>query len=164
VLKCLNTNASVDLLFHTCIGMERHGHLVRVWHAQLRHILPFHWVLVMFNPVATPALVVRRMTCLGLTRLRYSEDWAFLLRYVKSTTSVQFIDRELTTVHRAPGSEGGLSSARKQMRKGEFIARKVLLRSPGFSDALRFSIGSIFGFLRATNDIIRLRYKFFDRY
>lgn len=148
----------VDLLFHGVQGMERYGRLARLWQRQLRPMLPFHWLLALLNPVPTPSLVVRRRQRLGPPGLRHSEDWAFLLRYVSPGLSVVYLDAPLAAVSRPPGAPGGLSGAAWRMRRGEFSARRMLLRSGGTADRLRFALGSLVGVLRVLADLLRGRY------
>lgn len=147
----------VDLLFHGVAGMPRYAHLGRWWQRQSGW-LRFHWWVPLLNPAVTPALVVRRERRLGVPTMRHCEDWAFLLHYVKPQTRVRYIDAELATVFRAPGTGGGLSGAVWRMRAGEFRARRVLLREPGFSLGLRFILGSVAGGLRVLNDLLKGRY------
>lgn len=150
--------ADFDLLFHGVKGMPRYARLARFWQRQSGW-LAFNWWIAMLNPAVTPALVVRREHRLGPTAMRHCEDWAFLLRYVQPQTRVRYLDEELATVFRAPGSEGGLSSAVWRMRIGEFRARRLLLRQPTLSSCLRFALGSLVGGLRVINDFLRGRYR-----
>ena len=146
-----------DLLFHGVEGMPRYARLARLW-LRCSGWLPFHWWLCLLNPSATPALVVRRERRLGLPRLRHAEDWCFLLHYVRPDTRVRYLDAALSRVHRPAGSGGGLSSARWHMRRGEFSARRVLLRGLMPGALLRFALGSALGTLRVLNDLLRRRY------
>lgn len=148
----------VDLLFHGVQGMPKYGRLATLWTKSLSRWLPFDWWLVLLNPVVTPALVIRRERRLGITRLRHCEDWAYLLRYVQPDTRICYIPQELTVVFRRPGTTGGLSGAIWKMRKGEFVARRVLLKTPGPSRLIRFVLGSFVGILRILNDVLRGRY------
>ena len=149
----------IDLLFHGVKGMPKYGHLGRFWQRWLRGWLPFAWWVALLNPVVTPALVIRRARRLGVPRLRHCEDWAFLLRYVQPDTQVLYLDEELASVYRPPGTEGGLSAAVWKMRTGEFVARRVLLRKPGVSALLRYAIGAGAGAARICNDLLRGRYR-----
>lgn len=157
VLQQLDSTA-VDLLFHDVQGMPKYGKLARVWTRSLSNWMPFGWWIALLNPVITPALVIRRERRLGLVRLRYCEDWCFLLRYVQSDTRISFLERELSIVHRPAGTSGGLSGAIWKMRKGEFTARQVLLKSPWPSGLLRYCLGGIAGLLRIMSDVLRGRY------
>lgn len=149
---------NIDLLFHGTAGMSRYGRLARIWQTHLAFI-PFTWLASIYNPVVTPALIVRRGNRLGPPSLRHCEDYAFLLHYCSHRTRVFFLDRELTRVHRAQGAAGGLSAARWQMRRGEFAARRVLLREPGVGAWLRFTLGSCAGATRIVADLVRGRYR-----
>lgn len=151
-------NSTVDILFHAVDGMPKYNRLVRHWYRVWRHIVPFHWLASLFNPVATPALVVRRRIRLGPTKLRYCEDWCFLLRYMTPCMEVRYVDRELATVFRAAGTIGGLSGAVWRMRLGEFAARAVLLKRPSASSLLRYALGCVAGSLRIVSDLLRRRY------
>ena len=150
--------ADFDLLFHGVQGMPRYAHLARLWQ-RCSTWLPFHWWVALLNPAVTPALVVRRERRLGVAAMRHCEDWAFLLRYVQSETRVRYLDEELATVFRAPGTAGGLSSAVWRMRVGEFRARRLLLRQPTASSLMRFALGSLVGGVRVINDFLRGRYR-----
>lgn len=157
VLSALE-NDPCDVLFHGVRGMDRYGRLARVWDQRLRKVLPFHWLCSLYNPVVTPALVIRRQLCLGLPALRHSEDWAFLLRYVQPCTVVRYINRDLSIVYRAQGTAGGLSAAVWKMRKGEFRARQILLRRPSVSAFARYTVGALAGTARMAADALRGRY------
>lgn len=148
----------VDILFHAVGGMPKYNWLARRWHQTMRNVLPFHWLASLYNPAATPALVVRRRVRLGLTRLRHCEDWCFLLCYATPGMQVRYIDRELSTVFRTAGTPGGLSAAVWRMRRGEFSARAVLLKRPTVSSLIRYALGCVAGGLRIAGDIIRGRY------
>ncbi len=150
-------HGDVDLLFHGVTGMPRYARLARWWQRQSGW-LPFHWWVPLLNPAVTPALVVRRERRLGVPTMRHCEDWAFLLHYTKPSTRVRYVDADLSSVFRAPGTAGGLSGAVWRMRAGEFRARRVLLREPGFSPCLRFILGSVAGGLRVLNDLLKGRY------
>lgn len=147
----------IDVLFHGVAGMPRYARLARWWQRQSTW-LPFHWWVPLLNPVVTPALVVRRQCRLGVPTMRHCEDWAFLLNYVSPHTRVRYVDADLASVFRAPGSEGGLSGAVWRMRAGEFRARRVLMRKPGAGPVLRLALGSVAGTLRVFNDLLRGRY------
>lgn len=151
-------NRDFDLLFHAVRGTPRYNRLAMLWDRRLHKLLPFHWLCAFYNPVITPALVVRRKCRLGLTRLRYCEDWAFLLHYVEDGQTVRYLREELALVHRPIGSSGGLSAAMWKMRKGEFQARKVLLRKANASSLARWCAGSIAGIIRLVADLLRGRY------
>ncbi|KAI3592324.1 hypothetical protein D9X30_2721 [Cupriavidus sp. U2] len=151
-------NGPVDLLFHGVQGMPKYGKLARLWTGWLSHWLPFGWWIAILNPVVTPALVIRRERRLGMVRLRHCEDWCFLLRYVQADTRIQFLPEELSIVYRPVGSSGGLSGAIWKMRKGEFAARQVLLKSPWPSGVPRFCLGGMAGLLRIISDVLRGRY------
>jgi glycosyltransferase involved in cell wall biosynthesis len=160
--KCVKVLASldggsVDVLLHTVGGMERYSRFLRWWQCRAPG-LPLRWLASAYNPVSPNALVVRRRPRLGLERLRHCEDYAFLLRYLEPDTLVRFLDEDLATVHRAPGSKGGLSGDLRKMRKGEFQARKVLLRHPTADNITRYVIGTVFGCARVLNDVLRGRY------
>lgn len=146
-----------DLLFHGVRGMPRYAKLARLW-VWCSAWMPFHWWITLFNPAATPALVVRRKNRLGWTDLRHCEDWAFLLRYTQPDSRVRYLDEELSSVFRSPGTKGGLSGAAWRMRLGEFKARRMLLRQLTFGNIVRYGLGAIFGVLRIINDLFRRRY------
>lgn len=147
-----------DLLFHGVLGMEKYNRLSRLWSMHAGRALPFRWLLSLYNPAPTPALVVRRERRLGLPGMRHCEDYAYLLRYCQADTRVEYLDRNLTLVNRAPGATGGLSAARRAMRRGEFRARLVLLRHPKPADLVRFALGGFVGAIRIANDLVRGRY------
>ncbi|MGO4277676.1 Glycosyl transferase family 2 [Cupriavidus sp. OV038] len=151
-------NGPVDLLFHGVQGMPKYGKLARLWTGSLSRWLPFGWWIALLNPVVTPTLVIRRERRLGVVRLRHCEDWCFLLRYVQPDTRICFLQQELSIVYRPVGTSGGLSSAIWKMRKGEFAARQVLLKSPWPSGLPRYCLGGMAGLLRITSDVLRGRY------
>jgi len=148
-----------DLLFHAVEGLPTYGRIGRWWDRQGRWFLPFDWLIAFLNPVVTPSLVIRRAGRLGLPRLRYAEDWAFLMRVVYPGMRVGYIDEPLSRVHRALGAAGGQSSARWAMRKGEFLARAMLLRDGGLRNYLRYGAGTVAGIARVAADIVRMRYR-----
>ena len=150
--------APVDILFHAVDGMPKYNWLARHWHRTWRYVVPFHWLASLYNPAVTPALVVRRRIRLGLPSLRYCEDWCFLLHYATPGMQVRYIARELSTVFRAAGTQGGLSGAVWRMRRGEFVARTVLLKRPSASSLMRYALGCVVGSLRIVSDLLRGRY------
>lgn len=158
VLQALKMQ-DVDVLFHAVIGMPGYSMLARAWNRTLRPVIPFAWLCTLYNPVVTPALVIRRNCRLGLPTMRHCEDWFFLLRYVDEGMMVRYLDSELSVVHRAPGTSGGLSGAIWKMRVGEFRARLVLLRHPTISSVARYLVGSLAGLVRVTSDAARGRYR-----
>ena len=149
---------SVDLLFHAVTGMGKYNWLARTWSRYLSGWLPFHWLAALYNPVVTPGLIVRHKRCLGVPWLRFCEDYSFILRYSSADTRVTYLDAELSAVYRRPFTQGGLSSSAWRMRKGEFSARRVLLKEGTCSALMRFAIGSCVGFGRIILDVVRLRY------
>ena len=151
-------NGDVDVLYHAAEGLEKYNVLGRIWRTRLHRFVPFHWWAALFNPVGTPTLTVRRRIRLGLPRMRHCEDYFFLLRCCGPGTRVEYLDELLATVHRRPGTAGGLSGALWSMRKGEFTARMVLLKDPSPSSVLRFLLGSASGCMRIGADVVRLRY------
>ena len=157
-LAALSKN-SIDILFHAVAGMPKYGRFARLWSVYLRKVILFHWWIALYNPVATPALIVKRRVRLGLPRMRHCEDWFFLLRYTESGMCVEYLDIELSTVFRTPGTTGGLSSAAWHMRKGEFFARAVLLKSLTITNLIRYVIGGSVGLVRILNDLLCGRYK-----
>lgn len=156
VLAALEGGA-VDVLIHAERGMERYAKLSRLWQSHFPNV-PLRWLACAYNPVTPSALVVRRNGRLGIERLRHCEDYAFLLHYLHGKTSVRFLDLELSTLYRSQGLEGGLSGDRWKMRKGEFQARKVLLRRPTADNLLCYVVGTLFGCARVVNDLVRGRY------
>ncbi len=158
VLQMLLTQ-DLDVLFHAVGGMHRYSTLARAWNRYLRLVVPFTWLCTLYNPVVTPALIVRRRCRLGLPTMRHCEDWFYLLRYIDMNMLVIYLDRELSTVHRAPGTSGGLSGAIWKMRKGEFQARLVLLRHPTICNVARYAVGSLAGLARIASDTMRGRYR-----
>ncbi len=157
VLQALLTH-DLDLLFHAVGGLPRYSTLARVWNRYLRRALPFTWLCTLYNPVVTPALVVRRRRRLGVPTMRHCEDWMFLLHYIEAGMVVVYWDSELSIVHRTPGTAGGLSGAAWKMRVGEFNARSVLLRHPTVSSLARYVVGSLAGLVRTAGDAMRGRY------
>jgi hypothetical protein len=160
VLLALIRSQEIDLVFHAVDGMPRYHKLAAMWDTWLRALLPFRWLCVLYNPVITPSLVIRRQHRLGCIGLRHCEDWAFLLRYVTTQTRVVYLHQELALVHRQVGTAGGASAAIWSMRKGEFKARSMLLRnSSGPSDFVRWCLGTGMGAIRVLADLLRGRYR-----
>lgn len=159
-MLALIRDQDIDLVFHAVSGMPRYHTLAALWDDKLRRLIPFRWLCVLYNPVCTSSLVIRRQNRLGPTRLRYCEDWAFLLRYVTPDTRVVYVHQELAFIHRPAGSPGGASAAIWEMRKGEFKARSMLLRNPfGPTDVARWCLGTSVGVLRVVADLLRGRYR-----
>jgi hypothetical protein len=156
VLDILRRN-EVDVLFHGVQGMEKYAALARLW-VHLSKFVPMTWLLALCNPIPTPSLVVRNVGRLGVPGMRYGEDYAFLLHYVRPGTRVAYLDSTLSAVERPQGSTGGMSAAMWNMRKGEFKARQVLLRRCSPGSILRWCVGGCIGCLRIVNDVVRGRY------
>lgn len=154
----LVTAGGWDLLFHPVVGMERYARIARRWNAGWRSVIGFGTLLCLLNPVATPGLIVRRRCRLGVPDLRHAEDYAFLLRFADPGIRVCFLDEALSAVGRAQGETGGLSADVRRMRKGEFLARRVLLKRPSAGNLARWLIGSGVGLARVANDVLRGRY------
>lgn len=148
-----------DLLFHAVEGLPTYDRIGQWWDRHGRKFLPFDWLIALLNPVVTPSLVIRRERRLGLPRLRYAEDWAFLMRVVRPGMTIGYIDTPLSRVHRALGSTGGQSGARWAMRKGEFLGRAMLLRDGGLRNYLRYGAGTLAGSTRIVADLVRMRYR-----
>lgn len=146
---------AADVIFHQVEGAGLYNRMMDRWARSGRRLIPFHWLIVLLNPIPTPSLTVRRRHRLGHPTLRHAEDWAFLLRYVDPTTRVDYIPRVLASVHRSIGSEGGLSAAKAAMREGEFAARRLLLREKKIGNFARFALGSAVGGLRIAADHLR---------
>ena len=146
---------SADIIFHQVEGADLYNRLMARWDRSGRRVLPFHWLIVLLNPIPTPSLTIRRRRRLGHPTLRHAEDWAFLLRYVDPATQVDYIPRVLASIHRSIGSAGGLSAARAAMREGEFVARRLLLRKPTLGNIARYMIGSAVGITRLAADHLR---------
>jgi glycosyltransferase involved in cell wall biosynthesis len=148
-----------DLLFHAVSGMTLYNTLASIWSGWAHFVIPFHWLCVLYNPVVTPSLVVRRRIALGPAHLRYCEDWAFLLNYLSKYHDVLYLKSELAKVNRPAGSPGGISSNILLMRQGEFLARSMLVRrSITIDSLLRFALGSVAGLVRIFFDVLRFRY------
>lgn len=154
----LVTAGGWDLLFHPVIRMERAARIARWWNASWRSVFGFRTLLCLLNPIATPGLIVRRRCRLGIPTMRYAEDYAFLLRFADPSIRVCFLDEALSAVGRAQGSPGGLSADVRRMRKGEFLARRVLLKRPSLGNLARWLLGSAVGLVRVASDIVRGRY------
>lgn len=147
-----------DIIFHSVIGLPRYRTLILYWYKYFKPFIPFQWLIVLFNPIITPSLVIKKQRKLGVEKFRYSEDWCYLMRYIDSKTTIRYIDIELSEVFRIAGAEGGLSTSFWKMRRGEFAARKVLLRVFSPTNLARFFVGSVAGLSRITNDMLRGRY------
>ena len=147
----------VDLVYHDVVGMERYGRITR-WLRRHTPWLDLRWQLALFNPIITPALAFRRQNRLFPPGVRYCEDYAFLLNYVRRGTTEVYVPQSLSRVWRRQGDAGGLSAARWRMRVGEFRARAVLLRGRDTGSPARYLVGAIAGSARMITDLIRGRY------
>lgn len=147
-----------DIIFHAERGVSGYNFIGRSWWLYVRSVVPFHWFITLINPVGTSSFVFARNGRLGAPSLRYTEDWAFLLHYTRPGMIVRYLTEEFSKVHRVRGSEGGVSAQRWRMRKGEFMARSMLLRHGSAGDYLRYILGTAVGGVRLLNDLVRLRY------
>lgn len=147
-----------DIIFHSVIGLPRYRSLILSWSKYFKAFIPFHWLIVLFNPIITPSLIIKKQRKLGVEKFRYSEDWCYLMRYIDRETTIRYVDVELSEVYRIAGSEGGLSTSFWKMRRGEFAARKILLRNCTPANLVRFFVGSLAGLLRIGNDTLLGRY------
>ncbi len=151
---------SCDLIFHGVEGASKYSVLGNFWYSKLQRIIPLHWLICIFNPVVTPSLIIKRVNKLGVEKFRFSEDWAFLIRYVTSQTRVFYLNEDLSIVFRSQGEDGGLSRNVWKMRQGEFEARRLLFREFSLPMAIiKFGLGGFFGSLRVINDLIKRRYR-----
>ena len=156
---CVIRQSDADLIFHAVSGMALYNLIASNWSDWGYRFIPFHWLCVLYNPVVTPSLVVRKKIALGPVRLRYCEDWAFLLNYLTRCQDVLYLKSELARVNRPAGSLGGVSSNILLMRQGEFMARAILVRrSIAIDTLLRLFLGTIAGMVRIFFDLLRGRY------
>lgn len=147
-----------DIVYHPVDTPTNINAINARWYAgRLRH-LPFKYLLAALNPVYTPCLAVRRNLGLGVPLMRYCEDYAYLLNINARAKAVHFVPLPMTTLSRAPGSTGGLSSALFKMRMNEFRAKKVMLRHWRFYGIGCLLISVVFGCLRILSDVLKLRY------
>lgn len=158
ILQEVKEGRPPDLLFHAVTGMAKYNALARWWARYLPSNIPLRWLLTLYNPIVTSALVVRRCRRMGLPRLRHCEDYFFLFHYCRPDTITRYLDEELSSVFRAAGSPGGLSANVWRMRKGEFTARRALLKERTASGLMRYAAGTTVGLLRVASDLIRGRY------
>jgi glycosyltransferase involved in cell wall biosynthesis len=158
--RLLNTisESAPDIIFHEIEGLDKYNCLARVWHRYVHILIPFHWFIMLYNPVPTPALTFRRRIALGPPGWRHCEDYAFLLNYCRVDYNVCFLPEKLSRVRRNIGTIGGLSAALWTMRKGEFRARRLLLRKNASGNVGRFVLGTVFGSLRLLKDVVSMRY------
>ncbi|WP_374388985.1 glycosyltransferase family 2 protein [Sandaracinobacter sp.] len=147
-----------DILFHAIERMPREARIGMVWSEKIQWLVPFHMLIAFMNPVPTPALAIRRRLCLGVPGMRHSEDWGFLMHYAKPGMDVRYLPDVLAGVDRSQGAAGGLSEAVWRMRKGEFRARRVWLRSLRTSSPVRWFVGTCAGLARVASDLLRGRY------
>lgn len=149
----------VDLLFHGVSGMAAvTAGWARLRQRLLRPVLPFHWLLALLNPVPTPSPAVRRRRAPGPTGPAPQRRLGLPAALRVAGLSAVYLDAPLAAASRPAGTPGGLSAAWR-MRCGEFSARRVLLRSGGTADRLRFVLGSLAGALRVLADLLRGRYR-----
>lgn len=146
----------VDLVFHASTNLDRYNKIASTWSVHLKRFIPFYWLIVFLNPVATPTLVIRRCNKLGIESLRHAEDWAYLLRYVDEATTIKYISQELSLIHQDEHDVSRLSHSFFKMRKGEFVARNVLLRSWKFKNMIRWVIGTLVGLMRILSDLRKI--------
>jgi glycosyltransferase involved in cell wall biosynthesis len=88
------------------------------------------WKLLLSNPIGTPCTVIRNVKGAYLfdENLHHMEDYDFFLR-IAADHGISHLDRALTLLDRPILSEGGLSSSRWDMRKGELRVLAKLARS-----------------------------------
>ncbi|WP_072053775.1 glycosyltransferase family 2 protein [Enterobacter hormaechei] len=155
-------NQDIDLLYHAVDGCEKYNKISNLWFKTFGKLLHFRWFICLLNPCVTPSVVIRVKKCLFNPTLRYSEDYAFLLSYVESTTRVKYCDSVHTTVPRAIGTTGGVSGNLIKMRKGEIKGKENLLRKKNVSHIFQYALSLIFVSARVLSDLIRKRYNFKD--
>lgn len=149
---------SCDIVYHPVDTPTNINAINARWYGgYLRH-LPFKYLLAALNPVYTPCLTVRRNLGLGVPLMRYCEDYAYLFNISARAKAVHFVPAAMTTLSRAPGSTGGLSSALFRMRMNEFRAKRVMLRHWRFYGIGCLLISGTFGCLRILSDVLKLRY------
>lgn len=156
----LNTlrDEDIDFLYHGVDGCEKYNKISRLWFSSIGYVLHFRWLLCMLNPCVTPSVVIKRKICMFNPNLRYAEDYAFFLSYVDGGTKVKYYDEIYTVVPREIGSIGGVSSNIIQMRKGELIGKKNILREKTVVSHALFFLSLLFVFVRIFSDLVRRRY------
>ncbi|EOV9672522.1 glycosyltransferase family 2 protein [Cronobacter turicensis] len=161
VLKIL-ASQDIDLLYHAVEGCEKYNKISNLWFKTFGKVIHFRWLICFLNPCVTPSVVIRIKNCFFNPTLRYSEDYAFLLSYVESTTRVKYFDSIHTTVPRTIGTTGGMSGNLIKMRKGEIKGKENLIREKSISHFLQYIVSLIFATARVLSDLIRKRYNFKD--
>ncbi|MFQ1765699.1 glycosyltransferase family 2 protein [Aeromonas veronii] len=158
----LNTlrNEDIDFLYHGVDGCEKYNKISRLWFSSIGQVLHFRWLLCMLNPCVTPSVVIKKKICMFNPSLRYAEDYAFFLSYVNGGggAKVKYYGEIYTVVPREIGSIGGVSSNIIQMRKGELIGKRNILRENTFVSYALFFTSLLFVFIRILSDLFRRRY------
>lgn len=157
LLQYLQQNAC-DIVYHPVDTATNINAINARWYGGRLARLPFKYLLSALNPTYTPCLTVRRDLGLGVPRMRYCEDYAYLLNIAARAKTVAYLDQPMTTLSRAPGSTGGLSSALVKMRINEFRAKKVMLRHWRHYGVSCLLVSIAFGCLRIASDLVKLRY------
>lgn len=151
-------DSNTDILYHPVDTPTNINAINARWYGGGLSKLSFKYLLSALNPVYTPCLTVRRSLGLGVPGMRYCEDYAYLLNITARARATRFVPAPLTTLSRAPGTSGGLSSALLRMRTNEFRAKKVMLRHWRFYGFSGLFISLAFGCMRIGSDLIKLRY------
>jgi hypothetical protein len=100
---------------------------------------------VFFNPFYTPATAISRSLCRFSATQRYCEDYFTNAMAIFSARTIVVPGTVACTISRCPGDEGGLSAARRRMRRGEWQVRWTLLRAEGIP--LQYKLLLPFGML-----------------
>lgn len=156
------SNQSLDLLYHAVDGCEKYNKISRLWFNTFGKMIHFRWFLCLLNPCVTPSVIIRVKRCLFNPELRYSEDYAYLLSYVESTTRVKYCTNIYTTVPRTIGTTGGVSGNLVKMRRGEIKGKKNILRKNSSSRYIQYLFSLIFVSARVLSDLVRKRYTYND--
>ena len=147
---------NIDLLYHAVEGCEKYNKISYIWWKYFHVIFPFYFFICFLNPCVTPSLVVRKKLCLFNPMLRYSEDYAFILSYVKSTTKIKYVPIIQSKVSRRIGTIGGISSNLLKMRLGEFLGkRNILRRKDGVRKYIAYFLSFFSGSGRVVFDLLR---------
>lgn len=152
-------NEDIDFIYHAVYGCEKYNYISRFWFLTIGRFLHFRWLLCMLNPCVTPSVVFRRKRYLFNPKLRYSEDYAFLLSYIDFSTVVKYEYKCYSKVSREIGSNGGVSSNLIKMRKGELQGKKNLLRRKRY---FSYAISIFVAYVRVCSDLLRRRYTIHD--
>lgn len=82
-----------------------------------------------FNPFYTPATAMSKQICAFLRSGRYCEDYYTNAMAIFKAQRIVVLATTACTISRSPGSRGGLSELKTEMKEGESCVRRMMLHS-----------------------------------